>query len=154
MMSGDNTADASVEDGDEVIPSSGRPIETTGVGTFIVKDGKITEAAYRWYPLGPLTQRRFFATGAVEIQLSDERVESAEMTDTPNPVILDPGKHIFQPLFQVSPALPESVDFDIKPIWIAFDVPPAAFPHWVCRTTTQEEIDAGERQSPRITIDH
>jgi ketosteroid isomerase-like protein len=73
-MSGDNTADASVEDGDEVIPSSGRPIETTGVGTFIVKDGKITEAAYRWYPLGPLTQLRFFATGAVEIQLSDERV--------------------------------------------------------------------------------
>ena len=63
-----------VEDGDEVIPSSGRPIETTGVGTFIVKDGKITEAAYRWYPLGPLTQLRFFATGAVEIQLSDERV--------------------------------------------------------------------------------
>ena len=28
----------------------------------------------RWYPLGPLTQLRFFATGAVEIQLSDERV--------------------------------------------------------------------------------
>jgi predicted ester cyclase len=73
-MSGDNTADARLEDGDEVIPSSGRPIETTGVGTFIVKDGKITEAAYRWYPLGPLTQLRFFATGAVEIQLSDERV--------------------------------------------------------------------------------
>lgn len=73
-MSGDNTADASVEDGDEVIPSSGRPIEATGVGTFIVKDGKIAEADYRWYPLGPLTQLRFFATGAVEIQLSDERV--------------------------------------------------------------------------------
>ncbi len=73
-MSGDNTAEASVEDGDEVIPASGRPIETTGVGTFIVKDGKVTEAAYRWYPLGPLTQLRFFATGAVEIQLSDERV--------------------------------------------------------------------------------
>jgi len=43
-------------------------------GTFIVKDGKITEAAYRWCPLGPLTQLRFFATGTVEIQLSDERV--------------------------------------------------------------------------------
>jgi hypothetical protein len=64
------------------------------------------------------------------------------MTDTPNPVIVDPAKPIFQPLFQVSPTLPESVDFDIKPIWIAFDVSPAAFPHWVCRTTTQEEIDA------------
>lgn len=50
------------------------------------------------------------------------------MTDTPNPVIVDPAKPIFQPLFQVSPTLPESVDFDIKPVWIAFGVPPAAFP--------------------------
>jgi hypothetical protein len=73
-MSGDNTAAASVEDGDEVIPPSGRPIETTGVGTFTVNDGKIADAVYRWYPLGALTQLRFFATGAVEIQLSDERV--------------------------------------------------------------------------------
>jgi hypothetical protein len=63
------------------------------------------------------------------------------MTDTPNPVILDRAKPIFQLLFQVSPALPESVDSDIKPIWIAFDVPPRRS-HNGCRTTTQEEIDA------------
>jgi hypothetical protein len=50
------------------------------------------------------------------------------MTDTADPVIVDPAKQTFQPLFQVSPTLPESVDFDVKPVRIAFDVPPAAFP--------------------------
>lgn len=50
------------------------------------------------------------------------------MSDTPVPVTIDPGKPIFQRLFEVSPTLPESVDFDIKPVRIALDVPPAAFP--------------------------
>jgi hypothetical protein len=74
-MTGDNTANASVEGGgDEVIPSSGRSIEATGIGVFVVKDGRITEATYRWDPLGPLTQLRLFAAGTLEIQLSDEKV--------------------------------------------------------------------------------
>ncbi|KLL12499.1 MULTISPECIES: ester cyclase [Protofrankia] len=73
-MSGDNTADASVEGGDEVIPSSGRRVEATGIGLFVVRDSRITKATYHWNPLGPLTQLRFFATGTLEIGLGDGTV--------------------------------------------------------------------------------
>jgi ketosteroid isomerase-like protein len=72
--SGDNTGDAVVEDGDEVIPASGLAIETTGIGIFAVRDGRIVEATYRWDPLGPLTQMRLFAAGTLEVQVSGETV--------------------------------------------------------------------------------
>ena len=72
--SGDNTGEAMVEGGDEVIPPSGRAIEAMGFGAFVVTDGKIAEAAIRWAPLGPLTQMRLFAAGKLELQLSGETI--------------------------------------------------------------------------------
>jgi predicted ester cyclase len=73
-MSGDNTAEAIVEEGDEKIPPSGRPVATTCTGIFTVEGSKITDATYHWDPLGPLSQLRLLANGAVDIQLSDDRV--------------------------------------------------------------------------------
>jgi ketosteroid isomerase-like protein len=66
---GDNTGDAIVEDGLEVIPASGLAIETTCIGAFVVRAGRITEATFFWEPLGPLTQMRLFAAGTLEIQV-------------------------------------------------------------------------------------
>jgi hypothetical protein len=99
------------------------------------------------------------------------------MTNTPNPVILDPAKlktgngdqaRFSNPIFSFygrnplyisaavpgSPALPESVDSDIKPIWIAFDVPPRRSHTGFVAPLPRRKSMPGERQSPRITIDH
>ncbi|KLL12498.1 hypothetical protein FrCorBMG51_04295 [Protofrankia coriariae] len=43
-------------------------------------------------------------------------------------MIVDPANPVVRPLFEVSSALPESLEFDIKPVWTALAVPPSAFP--------------------------
>ena len=73
-ITGDNTGDAIVDQGDEVIPSSGRAIEATAFGVFTVRGGKIAEARIGWAPIGPLDQMRLFATGTLEIHVSGERI--------------------------------------------------------------------------------
>jgi hypothetical protein len=50
------------------------------------------------------------------------------MSDDPSVVTVDPASPVDRPLFVVSPALPENIEFDIKPVWTAFDVAPSAFP--------------------------
>jgi hypothetical protein len=48
--------------------------------------------------------------------------------ESPVVVVADSATPTDVPLFQVSPTLPENVEFDIKPVWTAMDVPPSAFP--------------------------
>ena len=50
------------------------------------------------------------------------------MTDDPGVVTVDPASPVVQPLFGVSPAKPENIEFDMKPVWAGFDVAPSAFP--------------------------
>ncbi|BCJ45064.1 hypothetical protein GCM10010168_68640 [Actinoplanes ianthinogenes] len=50
------------------------------------------------------------------------------MTEQVPDVALDPAKPEVKPLFAISPALPESIEAQLKPVRIALNVPPSAFP--------------------------
>ena len=50
------------------------------------------------------------------------------MSDDPGIVTVDPASPVVQPLFGISPALPENIEFDMKPVRTAFDVTPSVFP--------------------------
>ncbi|WIM97888.1 hemopexin repeat-containing protein [Actinoplanes oblitus] len=50
------------------------------------------------------------------------------MTDQAFTVSLDPGTPQVRPLFAISPSLPESIEAQLKPVRIALDVAPSAFP--------------------------
>jgi hypothetical protein len=50
------------------------------------------------------------------------------MSDDPGIMTVDRASPVVQPLFGVVPALPENIEFDMKPVWTAFDVGPSAFP--------------------------
>jgi hypothetical protein len=51
-----------------------------------------------------------------------------QMTEQVPDVVLDPGKPEVRPLFAISPTLPESIAAHLKPVRIALNVPPTAFP--------------------------